>query len=343
MTKSYSNKSDRSGFKTGEQKAFLCECLFHSGLKNFTSFAKNNNLHPKTVSEWKNEKYRMSHSLVQKLSKKYNVKIPKSYSKVHSHDLKKIAGKKGGRAVFEKYGRIGVDPILRKRGWEKWWLKHGINKPNSILQQTKIYIPKHSSSVAEFFGIMLGDGGLTEYQTKVTLNSESDASYVIYVKSLIYKLFKERASILKIKNAKASIVCVSRKELTTFLVKNGLCAGNKVKEQIDIPNWIKKNGNFLRFCVRGLYDTDGGVYFEKHRYKDKEYSYIRFSFVNASKPLLKSVFKALQDLGIPSRLNIQRSVTIEGLRNVSKYFNLVGTSNPKHSLKYENFRKLNKH
>jgi hypothetical protein len=108
---------------------------------------------------------------------------------------------------------------------------------------------------------MLGDGGLTEYQTKVTLNSESDASYVIYVKSLIYKLFKERASILKIKNAKASIVCVSRKELTNFLVKNGLCAGNKVREQVDIPNWIKKNSNFLKFCVRGLYDTDGGGIF----------------------------------------------------------------------------------
>jgi hypothetical protein len=86
-----------------------------------------------------------------------------------------------------------------------------------------------------------------------------------------------------------------------------------------------------------------GVYFEKHRYKNKEYSYIRLSFVNASKPLLESVFRALQDLGIPSRLNIKRSVTIEGLRNVSKYFNLVGTSNPKHSLKYENFRKLDKH
>jgi hypothetical protein len=295
------------------------------------------------VSEWKNEKYRMPHALVQKLSKKYTVSIPKSYTKVNSLDLKSIAGKKGGKAVLKKYGHVGIDPTARKEGWEKWWLKHGINKPNSILQQTKIYIPKYSSSLAEFFGIMLGDGGLTEYQTKVTLNSESDASYVIYVESLIYKLFREKASILKIKNAKASIVCVSRKELTTFLVKKGLCAGNKVKEQIDIPNWIKKNGKFLKFCVRGLYDTDGGVYFEKHRYKDKEYSYIRFSFVNASKPLLESVFKALKYLGIPSRLNIKRSVTIEGLRNISKYFNLVGTSNPKHSLKYENFRNLDKH
>lgn len=342
MTESYSNKYDRSNFKPGEQKVFLHECLFHSDLNNFTSFAKNNNLHPKTVSEWKNEKYRMSHSLVQKLSKKYNVTIPKSYTKVNSLDLQKMDGKKGGKVVFEKYGRIGVDPILRQKGWEKWWLKHGINKPNSILQQTKISIPKRSSSLAEFFGIMLGDGGLSEYQTRITLNIESDADYIIYVQALIHKLFKEKSSIIRSKT-KATAICVSRKRLTKFLVKNGLCIGDKVRVQIDIPDWIKENQNFLRLCIRGLYDTDGGVYFEKHRYKDKEYSYIRLSFVNASKPLLESVFKALQDFGIPSRLNIKRSVTIEGLRNVSKYFNLVGTSNLKHSLKYENFRKLDKY
>lgn len=342
MTKSYSKELVRSGFKPGERKVFILECLFNSRLKNLTSFSKNNNLHPKVVSEWKNEKYRMPHVLVQKLSKKYIVSIPKSYSKVNSLDLKSIAGKKGGEAVLKKYGHIGIDPIARKEGWEKWWLKHGINKPNSILQQTKISIPKHSSSLAEFFGIMLGDGGLTEYQTKITLNIESDADYIVYVKALIYKLFKERASILKIKNAKASIVCVSRKELTTFLVKNGLCSGNKVKEQVDIPNWIKKNPSYLTTCIRGLYDTDGGVYFEKHHYKFRTYSYIRFSFVNASKPLLRAVYQALLDLGISSRLNIKRSVTIEGLRNVSKYFNLVGTSNPKHSRKYENFRLLDK-
>ena len=342
MVNSY-NKYIRSDFHDGDQKAFLEKCLLRSGLSSFSAFAKENELHSRVTRDWKNEKYRIPHSLVQKLSKKYEVVLPASYKNIDTLSLQKVAGVKGGQATFKKYGYVGAPLALKQAGWKKWWDSEGSKKLNSILIERKIHIPKYSKHLAEFFGIMLGDGGLTEYQTRVTLNIESDAEYIQYVQSLMYNLFKEKTSLIKAKGTKAVSINVSRKSLTSFLVKNGLYVGNKVKLQIDIPSWITSSQSFSKYCVRGLFDTDGGVFFEKHGYKNKEYSYIRFSFVNMSKPLLVSVHKVLSELGIPSRLNTKRSVTVEGLQNVSKYFILVGTSNPKHSRKYENFRKLDRH
>lgn len=339
MVKTYSNL--RAGFKNGDQKKFLLSCLENSEALNLTTFSRQNKLHPRVLKDWHDEAYRMPHPLVKQLSKKYHVDVPTSYCSVESSALRKISGVSGGNATFKKYGQIG-NPKLRLLAWKKWWQTKGKYKPAQILQQKKLVLPRRSHLLAEFIGIMLGDGGLTEYQTRITLNKESDEDYIIYVKGLIYKLFKENTSIIKLKTSKAVHLCVSRKKLTLFLVKNGLFVGNKVTKQVDIPKWIKENSNFLKYCIRGLFDTDGGVFFEKHHYKDNTYSYIRFSFVNKSKPLLFSVQKSLASFGIPSRLNRDRSVTIEGLRNVSKYFTLVGTSNLKHLHKYEVFRKLDK-
>ena len=47
----------------------------------------------------------------------------------------------------------------------------------------------HTRSLAEFFGIMLGDGCLTPTQVTVTLGNK-ELSYVKHISSLITKLFK---------------------------------------------------------------------------------------------------------------------------------------------------------
>jgi len=49
----------------------------------------------------------------------------------------------------------------------------------------------------------------------------------------------------------------------------GLVLGNKVKQQIDIPEWIKSNNNFSLACVRGIIDTDGCFYTNSHYINSK--------------------------------------------------------------------------
>ena len=86
----------------------------------------------------------------------------------------------GGNAKYKKYGHVSLDEQKRKRAWEKWWEGEGKLKSQKILQPVKIKKPNRSRELAEFVGIMIGDGGISEYFIAVTLNSNTDAKYAVF-------------------------------------------------------------------------------------------------------------------------------------------------------------------
>src|SRR4030042_5399414 len=60
----------------------------------------------------------------------------------------------------------------------------------NLNNQNQVSIPsKYSIDVAEFFGILLGDGSVTKYYSKVYLNAKADINYVPFVKRLAHRLF----------------------------------------------------------------------------------------------------------------------------------------------------------
>ena len=106
--------------------------------------------------------------------------------------------------------------------------------------------------------------------------------------------------------------------------------------QVDIPDWVKDNLEFEKACMRGLMDTDGCLFWEYHKIKDKKYCYPRLSFVTASVPLRNSVVAILEKLNLHPKIRgeNQRYVQIEEKEKISDYFKIVGSSNPKHLNKY---------
>ena len=58
----------------------------------------------------------------------------------------------------------------------------------------KVVLPKYSSELAEFFGIMLGDGHLSDYQVTVTLGTK-EMAYAEYIVTLMAALFGPRPKI----------------------------------------------------------------------------------------------------------------------------------------------------
>lgn len=52
---------------------------------------------------------------------------------------------------------------------------------------------------------------------------------------------------------------VSSVELSKFLVSIGLCVGDKIRNQIDVPGWIFEDQEYIKGCIRGLIDTDGNI------------------------------------------------------------------------------------
>lgn len=184
----------------------------------------------------------------------------------------------------------------------------------------------------------MGDGGITKRQVTVTLNKEDDRLYVLYVTKLIKGLFGVEPSLYTKNNGEKAVnIVVSRTHLVKCCSTLGLKIGNKIKQNLDIPEWVQNEKLFLLACIRGLVDTDGCMFQETHRIKGRSYSYPRLAFTSASPPLRLSVTRALEDIGLHPRLRTKRNVQLEVGAEIRKYFKVVGTSNPKHRERFNKF------
>lgn len=122
------------------------------------------------------------------------------------------------------------------------------------------------SSLAEFIGILLGDGSICikninskcHNRLKITLDSNSDKEYINYVGNLIEGLFKIKPHIKKRKNENAVDVFIFNKEIITFLVNEvGLQLSPKWDRAIVPTAFLKDNLDLL--VIRGYFDTDGAL------------------------------------------------------------------------------------
>lgn len=329
-------KSERVAFPRGKQKEFLLaakKALNLSGEK----IAKLLRVSNRTLTDWQREKFLISLNAVKIILEKTKNKMPKNVRIKNPFWYTRKGAKAGGLAVYKKYGRIGGNPKYRKKKWCEWWEKEGKYKKHPIIGVTKsIKKPQFSKGLAEFVGIILGDGGISKYQVVITLHSEDDREYSQFVLSLIKKLFGVDASISYRKKDLAINLTISRRELVKFCIeKLGLKQGDKVEQQVDVPGWIKENKQYAVACARGLVDTDGSVFTHRYQVNGKFYNYKKISFTSHSKPLLLSVFKVLDNLGISAniRKNMQ-DIRIDGQADVKKYFKLVSSNNPKYLKKY---------
>ncbi len=197
-----------------------------------------------------------------------------------------------------------------------------------------VTLPSPSVELAEFIGIMLGDGGLSRYQVSISLNQESDSEFSEFVCSLIQELFAVTPSVYDRRNQLLRTLVISRTELVEYLHGLGLPIGNKVSQECDIPDWIRRDRSFLTACIRGLVDTDGSVFTHRYRVNGKWYAYKKLSFTSASQPLLHSVLESLISFGMHARIGSAKDVRIDSKADMERYFTLIGTSNPKHLRRY---------
>ncbi|MFH1509973.1 MAG: hypothetical protein ABID67_02445 [Candidatus Nealsonbacteria bacterium] len=312
-------------FPKREQNKFINKLLSKISVKEA---AKICGLSERTVRDWRREKFLIEEKALKLLCKKTRIKFPNFIKLVDPYWYVSKSARLGGMAVYEKYGRVGGNPEYRKKKWYEWWEREGKYKKHPIINVAKpINKPPFSKQLAEFMGIVLGDGGMTSYQVSITLNIKERSSYGNFIILLIKKLFNIPVGLYYMKDASAFSIIISRKKLVDFFLKLGLKTGNKVKKQVDIPEWIKKNKQYSIACLRGLIDTDGCIY--NHRYKSggKIYSYKKIAFASASIPLRKSVFSILKDLKLNPRFGGRIEVKIENIKNVKKYLELVGSNN----------------
>ncbi|MBL7054267.1 hypothetical protein ISS05_00750 [Candidatus Woesearchaeota archaeon] len=118
---------------------------------------------------------------------------------------------------------------------------------------------KPSKELAEFIGILAGDGHISfntdKYRVSISGNSVSDYKYLTnYTNKLICHLFNLNIKIHKRKNKNAIAIILSSKGVVSFMEEIGYY---KHIVDIKIPDWIKDNQTYASQLLRGLIDTDG--------------------------------------------------------------------------------------
>ncbi len=151
----------------------------------------------------------------------------------------------------------------------------------------QIKYPAKSPLLAEFIGILLGDGGFSRYQVHVTFNRETDKRYADFIQEAIRDLFSTSSFIVSGgAGDKGDDIVVSSRNLVEFLQDLGLKEGHKIRNEVNIPNWIMKNSEFSISCLRGLMDTDGSFYQYRHKVNGKSYLNFSICFTSYSPSLL---------------------------------------------------------
>ena len=249
-------------------------------------------------------------------------------------------GHLGALRRYELYGNPGT-PEGRSKGGrstcEFFRLHPDLARQRSFGTLKEIKRPPRSVELAKFIGIMLGDGSIrSKYQLTVSFNYKTDREFAEYVARLIKRLFSIEHIISKRKDSLGADIVVSSANVIDFLLEQGLKAGNKVKNQVDIPAWIKGDMEFQKACLRGLVDTDGSLYCHKYKVNNKWYEYLKLDFTSCSKPLLRSAYAIFSNLGIRASLKGVH-ITVSAKAEVNRYLATVGSSNTKFLGRWERF------
>lgn len=236
---------------------------------------------------------------------------------------------KGGFATLRKHPEILAKgrKALRKRASIKY--DFDLNKPLN-------------DEIAEIVGAFIGDGFTNKYWIKREQRFKYQTSFsgdyrfdFEYYEKVIIPFIKRnlnenmKAQVKRIKQSNGMQIDFHSKRLFEFLTSRlKLPAGLKF-DKVLIPEEIRTSEKLVKKCLRGIFDTDGCLFFDKRKaYKEP---YIRISLKLTNPPIIEQIFSELQNLNVScKKLNTRKEIQIMGKKNVLKFIKTIGFSNPRH-------------
>ena len=150
---------------------------------------------------------------------------------------------------------------------------------------------KHCEELAFLIGMVLGDGNIYEHERtealRITLGTDKPELWK-YTVNIVEKVFKKEPYVYKSQTSECMVISLYQKEISKRLE---IPTGKKTDIKLELPNWIKSNTNYLKACLRGLYEAEGSFNIHKPTYTYK------LIFSNKNDSLLNEVFVALKVLG----------------------------------------------
>ena len=202
---------------------------------------------------------------------------------------------------------------------------------------------KITSELAEFIGILLGDGSLSIYNSgrrpyyrlKISFHSE-DLGYINLVFKLIQDLFDEKPIFKTRKNENTVDLFIFKRNIINYLLDLGLKKSPKWNRAIIPKSFL--NREFGKFVLRGYFDTDGSLVVANNNGT----IYPRLEMKISPSPMQKQFIQLLKIYGFNFGVyQIGRSkvrIQMNGKTELRKWVKLIGFSNIKHLNKYQKFK-----
>lgn len=323
-------------FKDNNQIQFLEKVRSISGLDN-NKLAILCQVSSRTFRDWLRGKLTISEKAFLRLTNQFNIPSPANIEIVDDYWYVHKGARKGALKRLELYGPIGT-PEGRKKGGRISQLRRRENPDKYKLLGCTIpkqfnFSENYSVEAAEAVGIILGDGGITKDQLRVTISGIVDRKYADFICSLFQKVFGDKPTWHELKNNNAILLIISGSKLVEELKKWGLLKGNKIKNRVSFSPWIWNKIEYQKACVRGLMDTDGGCFFHTHTVNGLTYKNFGMCFTSYSVPILFSVASVLKSLELKFTIT-KGKIYIYDFKDIKKYFNLIGSNNPKNNHKF---------
>lgn len=303
---------------------------------NKTDLAKSLNVSLRTINDWKRGKHSIPYSAMIYFHEKHGIQLPHSVKLIDTIAERRQNGKLGAIARFERHGPLATQEGRIKGGQNsaKMHLLNGCGITIPILYKT----PRKSQLLAEFTGILVGDGHISNYQIYIYLNRVDDAAYVKKVSRYVKRLYFYEPRIYNHQIKKLAEIQISSKCIVDSLKNRGMKEGNKIANQQIFPQWITKSDKYSIRALRGLFDTDGSILIDRHFYKKKKYLYFNVVYTIFNKAHYNQVYNLLRSLRFhPTTSSINR-IGIRKSAEVDAFFSIIQPANPKHVSRYRSLK-----
>ena len=204
--------------------------------------------------------------------------------------------------------------------------------------------------LAEEIGWHIGDGSMNYYNNKGDLKGfyqlrghikDDKQHYIERIKPIFEKVYQVKIKLREMPSTRVFGFQIWNDEIIKFKQQLGLPLGKKF--ELEIPLEFTKKKELLASCIRGIFDTDGGLYLEKKNHK----LYPRIYITTISLKLAEQLTTLLNSFGLRTtnwiddyhpgnRLNCYKIET-RGIEMLHKFFKEIEPKNPKHIARYNQF------
>lgn len=215
---------------------------------------------------------------------------------------------------------------------------------------------KIDGDMAELIGIHIGDGCISrtkkyaEYYLGGDINEEIEYhdNWVapLFNKKVMAPLLNKEVQYKKHPKVGIYGFHIFDERIVKFFEKFGITAGSKINSRI--PNNIINNKKLILRFLRGLFDTDGTIYFDKnYSAKNPKNDKPRIQVASVSKNLIDDVLNSLISFGLHPIIigpykgkrckNPFYTVRLYRKSDIKFFIDKIGFKNPKHLTKWEVF------